>query len=78
MTKNTRRTLYEHVYLSRAEQRKRSLLEAETELAKEEAEALKMTDVSITRQLCVLQSELYGEVTAIFVRNSDRFFLNLS
>ena len=51
MTKNTRRTAFEQSNFSRAEQRKQRLLEAETELAKEDAESLKMTEVSITSVL---------------------------
>jgi len=63
MTKTTiRRTAFEQSNFSRAEQRKQRLLEAETELAKEDAESLKMTEVR------------KRSVFAIFSRGMNGFF----
>lgn len=45
MTNTPQRTIVDNNGLSRAEQRKQRLMEAESELAMEEAEALKLTEV---------------------------------
>ena len=70
----TNKSLFKNVNPSRAEQRKQRLLEAEAELALEESDALKMTEVSNVFPVFEITYRRFR----LSYRNNDRYLPNHS